>query len=169
MPIQDYCHPCMRVLWNKAVLAEEETHRERHVEGECGCGTVFKGVVEERLVRQREKERAGLMNGSGEIRGGEPGEDGWVMVGGDMKGKGKETEDARESWEVEAKEAAYNYTGYRAALFFSLTTIYLPPYTISYNTNQQIRPAPYQQTLHLLTPHRPSRQHLRAYFPIPRA
>ncbi|KAH8676643.1 hypothetical protein BGZ60DRAFT_261563 [Tricladium varicosporioides] len=57
-PIQtnENCHPCLRVLWNQKVLAEEEEHRQAHLRNECLCEVVFDG--EDKVYRvQLAKER----------------------------------------------------------------------------------------------------------------
>ncbi|ESZ99581.1 hypothetical protein SBOR_0026 [Sclerotinia borealis F-4128] len=49
-----FCHACMRVNWNKGVIAEEEAHKGRHERGECGCEVVFDRGERERRERERE-------------------------------------------------------------------------------------------------------------------
>jgi hypothetical protein len=95
IPTGSFCHPCLRVLWNKQVLAEEEKHRQQHLDGTCGCNTVFKGVAEERekLKVQQEAQLGLSMNKD--------------------KGKGKEVE-ARDGWEPATTNAAYEYTKFRS-------------------------------------------------------
>ena len=51
---QEFCHPCSRVVWNSRVLAEEEKHRQHHLDNECGCGVIFPGEDVENHGRYRE-------------------------------------------------------------------------------------------------------------------
>ncbi|TVY32663.1 hypothetical protein LSUB1_G006916 [Lachnellula subtilissima] len=49
----DFCHPCSRIIWNIKVLREEETHKERHMAGECLCEVIFEGEDREKRLRPR--------------------------------------------------------------------------------------------------------------------
>ncbi|QSZ29251.1 hypothetical protein DSL72_003763 [Monilinia vaccinii-corymbosi] len=61
-----YCHGCMRCVWNKEVIIEEEAHKGRHERGECGCEIIFDREERERRERGRElKEREGSTGASG--------------------------------------------------------------------------------------------------------
>ncbi|KAH6675686.1 hypothetical protein B0J14DRAFT_561399 [Halenospora varia] len=71
-PIQtnENCHPCLRVLWNQKVLAEEEEHRQAHLRNECLCEVVFDGedkeyrakLAKEQRAKQKGKGRANVAN-----------------------------------------------------------------------------------------------------------
>ncbi|KAA8570374.1 hypothetical protein EYC84_002666 [Monilinia fructicola] len=49
-----FCHGCMRCVWNKEVIIEEEAHRGRHERDECHCEIIFDRDERERRVRERE-------------------------------------------------------------------------------------------------------------------
>ena len=57
---QDFCHPCSRVIWNARILAEEEKHRQKHLDEECSCGLIFPGEDIEKRGRSREPQECAV-------------------------------------------------------------------------------------------------------------
>ena len=57
------------MVWNARILAEEEKHRQHHMDGKCSCGIIFPGEDAEERGRSREvKEcivQGGEYNGQG--------------------------------------------------------------------------------------------------------
>ncbi|KAH8814992.1 hypothetical protein F5884DRAFT_159341 [Xylogone sp. PMI_703] len=53
--VQEYCHPCSRVVWNQSVLQQEEEHRGRHQRKECFCEVIFDDIE-----RKERGEQTGL-------------------------------------------------------------------------------------------------------------
>ncbi|RFU36058.1 hypothetical protein B7463_g272, partial [Scytalidium lignicola] len=51
--VQEYCHPCSRVVWNQTILRQEEEHRARHQRKECSCNVIFG----ERERKEKESQR----------------------------------------------------------------------------------------------------------------
>lgn len=49
--VNNYCHPCARVVWNKQVLEAEDKHRIQHKNGECECEVIFDQEERERRAR----------------------------------------------------------------------------------------------------------------------